>query len=56
MLFQQSIQNQKTKGGRSEVSHAQFIDVLDMWLEKHGDLEHAFSNCPFEDGEFVWFL
>lgn len=42
------------KGGRTELSHAQFIDILDEWLVKHSGLEHQYSNCPdFKDSRLV---
>ena len=41
--------------GRTEVSHAQFIKVLDGWLEKHSELGRKYSeNHPeFEDTRSV---
>ena len=40
---------------RTQVSHAQFIKVLDDWLEKHSELGHKYSeNHPeFEDTRSV---
>ena len=40
---------------RSEVSHVQFIKVLDDWLEKHSELGRKYSeNHPqFEDTRLV---
>jgi hypothetical protein len=35
---------------RTEVSHAEFIDTLDKWLDLYSDLEDKFSNCPFKQG------
>ncbi|KAF8550236.1 hypothetical protein OG21DRAFT_1525255, partial [Imleria badia] len=32
--------------GRAGVSHAQFINILDKWLEEHSGLEYEYSNCP----------
>ena len=42
----------RTQGSRTEVSHAQFINTLDKWLDKYSDLEDKFSNCPFTQGMF----
>ncbi|KAF8546006.1 hypothetical protein OG21DRAFT_1491683 [Imleria badia] len=42
------------KGGRTELSHAQFISKLDEWLVKYSELEHKYSNCPdFKDPRLV---
>jgi hypothetical protein len=46
-----------TPGGRTEVSHTQFINILDQWLVAHSELERAYSNCPdFKDSRLVWFF
>ena len=37
---------------RTEVSHAEFIDTLETWLDEYSDLEDKFSNCPFKQGMF----
>ena len=44
-----------TPGKRTEVSHAQFIKVLDDWLENHSELGRKYSeNYPeFEDTRSV---
>ncbi|KAG6378983.1 hypothetical protein JVT61DRAFT_13271 [Boletus reticuloceps] len=36
---------------RTEVSHAEFISVLDEWLNLCSHLEDKFSNCPFNQPE-----
>ncbi|KAF8545731.1 hypothetical protein OG21DRAFT_1502172 [Imleria badia] len=43
-----------TPGRRTEVSHAQFIRILDEWLVNHSGLELKFSNCPdFKDSRSI---
>ena len=43
-----------TLGGRTEVPHAQFINILDQWLVEHSEFECEYSNCPdFKDSRFV---
>ena len=37
---------------RTELSHAEFINTLDKWLDAYSDLEDKFSNCPFKQGMF----
>ncbi|KAF8834940.1 hypothetical protein BDN67DRAFT_1072569 [Paxillus ammoniavirescens] len=32
---------------RTEVTHDDFIRILDQWLKKYGGNEQEFSNCPF---------
>lgn len=40
----------KTPGRRTEVSHAQFVKILDEWLIDQSGLEDEHSNCPnFKD-------
>ena len=51
MTFWESTQR-GTKKSRTEVSHIEFIDTLDQWLNEHSDLEDKFSTCPFKPGTF----
>jgi hypothetical protein len=54
-VFKDSVRT--TPGGRTEVSHTQFINILDQWLVAHSELERAYSNCPdFKDSRLVWFF
>ena len=49
-IFTQSTQHTGPKRKRTEVSHAQFIDISDKWLVTYSALEHEHSNCPdFKD-------
>lgn len=34
-----------TPGARTELSHVQFVKVLDDWLVTYAALEHKYSNC-----------
>ena len=46
-----------TPGGRTEVSHAQFINILDQWLIEYSELEREYTNCPdFKDSRLVSFF
>ncbi|KAG6378999.1 hypothetical protein JVT61DRAFT_13290 [Boletus reticuloceps] len=36
---------------RTEVSHADFVSMLDEWLNLYSHLEDKFSNCPFNQPE-----
>ena len=49
--FNQSTQYTALKRKRTEVSHAQFIKILDDWLKKHSELGRKYlANHPvFED-------
>ena len=41
--------------GRAGMSHAQFVTILDKWLEEHSGLECQYSNCPdFKDSRLLW--
>ena len=44
--FGQSTQHTASKRRRTEVSHAQFISILDKWLVTNSAVEHEYSNCP----------
>ena len=41
--FRESV---KGLGGRTELSHAKFINILDKWLVTYSALEQEYSNCP----------
>ena len=41
-----------SRKSRTEVSHAEFINMLETWLGMYSDLEDKFSNCPFKQGMF----
>ncbi|KAF8551993.1 hypothetical protein OG21DRAFT_209470 [Imleria badia] len=47
-IFYNSTLRTGSKGSRTEVSHAEFISMLDTWLGMYADLEDEFSNCPFK--------
>ena len=51
-LFHNSTLRTTSKDFRTEVSHAEFVEVLDTWLYLYSDLEDKFSNCPFKQGMF----
>ena len=40
---------QGTFENRVELSHGEFITILDNWLNTHSALEQGYSNCPFEE-------
>ena len=46
MAFQRSMQG--TLENRVELSHGEFITILDNWLNTYSALEQEYSNCPFE--------
>ncbi|KAF8420926.1 hypothetical protein L210DRAFT_3573908, partial [Boletus edulis BED1] len=52
-LFYESTLRTTAKGSRTEVSHVEFIDTLDTWLDMYSHLEDKFSNCPFKQPEAV---
>ncbi|KAF8450226.1 hypothetical protein L210DRAFT_2376004 [Boletus edulis BED1] len=50
-IFEQSTSS--TKGSRTEVSHTEFVSMLDEWLDVYSHLEDKFSNCPFKQSEAI---
>ena len=46
MAFQRSTRG--TLENRVELSHGEFITILDNWLNTYSALEQEHSNCPFE--------
>ncbi|KAF8434984.1 hypothetical protein L210DRAFT_3551514 [Boletus edulis BED1] len=52
-LFYESTLRTTAKGSRTEVSHVEFIDTLDTWLDMYSHLEDKFSNCPFKQPEGI---
>ncbi|KAG8221297.1 hypothetical protein J3R82DRAFT_1463 [Butyriboletus roseoflavus] len=44
--FRKTMKGGATVGGRTELSHAQFINILDKWLITYSALEQEYSNCP----------
>ncbi|KAF8450227.1 hypothetical protein L210DRAFT_3520093 [Boletus edulis BED1] len=55
-IFHRSTLHTAAKRSRTEVSHADFVSMLDEWLNLYCHLEDKFSNCPFKQPEgYVWF-
>ena len=53
--FRKSWQGGANLGGRTELSHAKFINILDKWLVTYSALEQEYSNCPeFKDSRLVY--
>ncbi|KAF8450224.1 hypothetical protein L210DRAFT_3755871 [Boletus edulis BED1] len=47
-IFHRSTLHTAAKRSRTEVSHADFVSMLDEWLNLYCHLEDKFSNCPFK--------
>ncbi|KAG8216315.1 hypothetical protein J3R82DRAFT_6382 [Butyriboletus roseoflavus] len=48
--FRKTMKGGANPGGRTELSHARFINMVDKWLITYSALEQEYSNCPdFKD-------
>ncbi|KAF8141243.1 hypothetical protein EV363DRAFT_1391733 [Boletus edulis] len=52
-IFYNSTLHTTANGSRTEVSHVEFISMLDTWLDVYSHLEDKFSNCPFKQPEVI---
>ncbi|KAF8434972.1 hypothetical protein L210DRAFT_2540317 [Boletus edulis BED1] len=52
-IFYNSTLHTAANGSRTEVSHIEFVSMLDTWLDVYSHLEDKFSNCPFKQPEAV---
>lgn len=52
--FRTSMRGGANLGGRTELSHDKFVEILDDWLKEYSGLEDEHSNCPdFKDPRLV---